>query len=89
MVEEHEAEQASPVAVSRPFDVNRWSDYPELNNCLTVLVHEIEGGEGRRRNRSDKDAKRFRARPKKSLVKSASCDSVCLLRTNGGHNGLD
>ncbi|WP_337182199.1 hypothetical protein [Shinella sp.] len=53
-------EQASSTTVSRPFDVNRWSDYPELNNCLTALVREIEGGEDRQRKRGSKDARRFR-----------------------------
>lgn len=45
---------------SRPFDVHRWSDYPELNNCLSELVKELEGLEGRERGRGDKDRKRFR-----------------------------
>jgi hypothetical protein len=34
--------QTETVAVSRPFDVNRWSDYPELSNCLTSLVAELD-----------------------------------------------
>lgn len=42
---------------SRPFDVNRWSDYPELNNCLTALIKELEQLENRQRQR-DADQKR-------------------------------
>lgn len=45
--------------VSRPIDVHRWSDYPELSQCLAELVAEIEGTEGRHRARREKSAKRF------------------------------
>lgn len=45
---------------SRPLDVNRWTDYPELNDCLTGLVRELEEGAGRQRNRKAKETKRFR-----------------------------
>ena len=45
---------------SRPLDVHRWSDYPELNDCLTKLVADIEGSETRARRRSAVAAKRFR-----------------------------
>jgi len=46
---------------SRLFDVHRWTDHPELNNCLTALCNEIEALEGRKRARSDDAAKKFRA----------------------------
>lgn len=49
-----------PAELSRLLDVNRWSDHPELRNCLTGLVAEIEGQEGRQRKRAGKDAKRLR-----------------------------
>lgn len=45
---------------SRQFDVWRWSDYPELNNCLDKLIAEIESHEGRKRRRTGDEAKRFR-----------------------------
>lgn len=57
-VSEHPECQREPL--SRPFDVHRWSDYPELNNCLDVLVSELEGLEGRERGRREKDRARFR-----------------------------
>lgn len=47
-------------AASRPLDVHRWSDYPELNDCLTELVCELEKSEGRQRQRNPEQAKRFR-----------------------------
>ncbi len=53
-------EEAITAAASRLFDVNRWSDYPELNNCLAALVQEIEASEGRQRRRGGKDARRFK-----------------------------
>lgn len=49
-----------PAELSRPLDVNRWSDYPELQNCLSGLVAEIEALEDRQRKRADKNAKRLR-----------------------------
>lgn len=49
-----------PAELSRPLDVNRWSDYPELQNCLSELIHEIEDREGRQRRRNGDDAKRLR-----------------------------
>lgn len=49
-----------PAELSRPLDVNRWSNYPELRNCLSGLVIEIEAQEGRKRKRADKNAKRLR-----------------------------
>jgi hypothetical protein len=52
--------QAYQPAASRPLDVHRWSDYPELNDCLTELVAEIERSEKRIRRRSAVTAKRFR-----------------------------
>lgn len=45
---------------SRPLDVHRWSDYPELTNCLTDLVAEIEQCEERERRRSLSVANRLR-----------------------------
>lgn len=57
-VSEHTECQREPL--SRPFDVHRWSDYPELNNCLDVLLSELEGLEGRERGRTVKDRARFR-----------------------------
>lgn len=45
---------------SRPFDVHRWSDYPELSNCLSSLVDELEGYENRVRRRGDGQSKKFR-----------------------------
>jgi len=46
--------------MSRALDVHRWSDYPELNQCLAVLATEIEGIEGRQRRRNDESQKRFK-----------------------------
>lgn len=51
---------ALPVPYSRPLDVNRWSDYPELSNCLDQLVAEIEGNEARQRSRTGNAARKFR-----------------------------
>jgi hypothetical protein len=34
---------------SRPFDIHRWSGYPELTNCLEELAAQIEGTETRKR----------------------------------------
>ncbi|MDI6814347.1 MAG: hypothetical protein QMD10_12575, partial [Desulfitobacteriaceae bacterium] len=51
---------ANSLPPSRPFDVNRWSDYPELNNCLTALVSELEQHEDRERQRDAEEKKRFR-----------------------------
>ena len=45
---------------SRPFDVNRWSDYPELNDCLTALVNELNQLENRQRQRNSDEKKNFR-----------------------------
>lgn len=45
---------------SRPFDVHRWSDYRELNDCLDLLVTELDGLDQRQRKRSPKDRKSFR-----------------------------
>lgn len=45
---------------SRPIDVHRWSDYPELNSCLTGLIAEIERAEVRGRARSSGSATRLR-----------------------------
>ncbi|HLP70893.1 MAG TPA: hypothetical protein VK181_25570 [Rhizobium sp.] len=60
MIDAGEGGQAEPVAVSRPFDVHRWSDYPELRSCLTELVHELESRENRKRLRGDDERKKFR-----------------------------
>src|SRR5687767_11500593 len=53
-------EQAVPATASRPFDVHRWSDYPELRNCLTELIRELEGLESRGRQRGEGERKKFR-----------------------------
>jgi hypothetical protein len=45
---------------SRPFDVHRWTDHPELVGCLGELQAEIEATEKRTRQRSASDAKKFR-----------------------------
>lgn len=45
---------------SRPFDVNRWSEYPELNNCLTALIKELEQLENRQRQRNPDQKKKLR-----------------------------
>ena len=45
---------------SRPLDVHRWSDYPELNRCHSELANEIEAREGRKRSRTAQEAKRFK-----------------------------
>ena len=47
-------------APSRPLDVHRWSDYPELSSCLAQLVSEIEAQENRRRARSANAARKLR-----------------------------
>lgn len=60
MSETNTEEQAAPAAASRPFDVHRWSDYPELRNCITELVSELEHLEGRERQRGERDHKKFR-----------------------------
>ncbi|PCK86182.1 hypothetical protein CPT32_13900 [Rhizobium sophoriradicis] len=60
MSETKPEEQAVPATASRPFDVHRWSDYPELRNCLTELVRELEGLESRRRQRGEGGGKKFR-----------------------------
>src|SRR5579863_2568396 len=44
---------------SRPLNVSRWADYAELNACVRQLASEIEGQEGRKRERSNDDAQRF------------------------------
>lgn len=46
---------------SRPLNVGRWSEFPELNNCLGDVAAEIEAQEHRQRSRKAGDAKRFRA----------------------------
>lgn len=51
---------AELIPASRPFDVNRWSDYPELQNCLTSLVAELENLESRQRRRRNEERKKFR-----------------------------
>lgn len=77
MTESRGNEQASSATVSRPFDVNRWSDYPELNSCLTALVGEIESSENRQRKRGSKDAKRFR-----DAVRSLALDLYVAWKTD-------
>ncbi|MDQ0423306.1 hypothetical protein J2045_004358 [Peteryoungia aggregata LMG 23059] len=53
-------DETSALPPSRPFDVNRWSDYPELNNCLTDLVTELERQENRKRQRGTTESKKLR-----------------------------
>lgn len=61
MVEASDIEQAPSMALSRPFDVHRWSDYPELQNCLTQLIRELEALEApRERKRGEGQRKKFR-----------------------------
>ena len=45
---------------SRPFDVHRWSDHPELRSCLDMLVVSLEAVENRSRHRSKDAIKKFR-----------------------------
>jgi hypothetical protein len=52
--------KARIAAPSRVLDVHRWSDYPELRNCLTDLVAEINATEKRVRARTPKTANQFR-----------------------------
>lgn len=49
-----------PRNFSRPLDVHRWSDYPELNGCLTLLVQEIDTRAARQRARKADSAKSLR-----------------------------
>ncbi|MBW8639171.1 hypothetical protein K1W69_18390 [Hoeflea sp. WL0058] len=49
-----------PHTYSRPLDVHRWSDYPELNDCLTDLVQQIDALKPRQRARKVESAKRLR-----------------------------
>ena len=60
MNEAEENKQVETVSMSRPFDVNRWSDYPELTNCLTALVDELEALESRKRLRGADERKKLR-----------------------------
>ena len=60
MLERAEQEIQMPHDYSRPLDVNRWSDYPELRNCITDLIAEIEQQEQRARIRDAGDRKRLR-----------------------------
>jgi hypothetical protein len=60
MIETEDSGQVATAAASRPFDVHRWSDYPELAACLSELVRELESLESRQRQRGDDDSKRFR-----------------------------
>lgn len=47
-------------SASRPLDVHRWSDFPELRACLTGLVNEINAVEKRTRARTRLGDKQFR-----------------------------
>ncbi|WP_163001302.1 hypothetical protein [Pannonibacter phragmitetus] len=61
MVDFSRSEQAPHAAPSRPFDVHRWSDYPELQSCLTDLMTELEALETpRHRARGEGQRKKFR-----------------------------
>lgn len=44
---------------SRPLDVHRWTDHPELVSCLGKLRLEIEATEERQRERPAAIAKKF------------------------------
>jgi hypothetical protein len=44
---------------SRPFNINRWSDHPDLQNCFNELVVELDPP--RNRKREPRNAGRFRA----------------------------
>lgn len=46
---------------SRPLDVHRWTDHPELTKCLDRLQLEIEATESRERKRPEAVNKKFRA----------------------------
>lgn len=46
---------------SRPLDVHRWSDYPEINACLNDMIIELNTREQRSRKRNEKAEKKFRA----------------------------
>jgi hypothetical protein len=46
---------------SRPLDVHRWSDYPQLNNnCISDIAIEVEAHEKRKRRRTSDEAKKFK-----------------------------
>ncbi|MEQ9071545.1 MAG: hypothetical protein RLO18_32720, partial [Gimesia chilikensis] len=47
-------------AVSRPLDVHRWADYPELNDCLSGLMTQIDTLGLRQRARKAESTKRLR-----------------------------
>jgi hypothetical protein len=49
-----------PFIKSRPLDVHRWADYPQLNNCLDELVACIEAREPERKKRSKSETKKLR-----------------------------
>lgn len=59
LVEASEGNSPKKSAVSRPFDVHRWSDYPELRACISDLVSEITAREGRLRARPQRVANQF------------------------------
>lgn len=48
-----------PEVLSRPLDVHRWSDYPELRVCLADLVSQLGLLQKRSRARSRANANRF------------------------------
>ncbi|WP_149574803.1 hypothetical protein [Xanthobacter oligotrophicus] len=54
-------EKQIPGDRARPLDVHRWSDYPELNNCLNDIINELKANEQRERRRNQKAEKKFRA----------------------------
>lgn len=55
-----ETEKQIQAKFSRPLDVHRWTDHPELVSCLGELQAEIEATEGRGRKRSPATTKKFR-----------------------------
>jgi len=43
MTDKFQSDQAKAEALdnARPFDVHKWSDYPEVNNAITQLYNEV------------------------------------------------
>lgn len=53
---EQKSDKTTDVGASRRLDVHRWSDYPELRNCLANIVQEINVTEERTRARTQRGA---------------------------------
>ena len=43
MADKFQSDQAKAEALdnARPFDVHKWSDFPEVNNAITQLYNEV------------------------------------------------